>query len=196
MRIKWIPGHCGVQGNELADMCTRDEAERVENLRAREGKEDVTRQRQGAISITFIKAQARIRANKEWKKMIARLNSRRGYTTVRKPRDRIPGIPLELQEVPKELASRFFQLASGHAMIAPFLREKLGWIDSDVCWWCSSGRQTREHLFRECSAWAKGVRELWEEVGRVSGTCKENRSRHRGRKGFYLGRQEGGGTAS
>ena len=110
---------------------------------------------QGVISISCIKAQARIRANKEWEGVVARLNSSRGYTTFKKPRDRIPKIPLELQKVPKELASRFFQLASGRAMTAPFLKERLGWNDSDVCWWCSSGRQTREHLFMECLTWKK-----------------------------------------
>lgn len=33
------------------------------------------------------------------------------------------------------------------------------------------------------------IRELWEEVGRMSGMCRERRNRYRGRKGFYLGRQ-------
>ena len=66
IRVEWIPSHCGVQGNELADSCARDEATRAEKLRqAREERGDVTRQRQGMISISFIKAQARNTANKE-----------------------------------------------------------------------------------------------------------------------------------
>lgn len=48
---------------------------------------------------------------------------------------------------PKGLAARFYQLASGHGMTAPFLKERFGWVDPDTCWWC---RQTREHLFKEC----------------------------------------------
>ena len=78
--------------------------------------------------------------------------------------------PRELQRAPTELASRFFQLASGHAMIAPFLKEKFGWIRSDVCWWCESGRQTREHLFKECLAWKEEIRELWKEMGEATVT--------------------------
>ena len=81
--------------------------------------------------------------------MVARFDRKRGYATPRAPHDSIPKIPKELQKAPEKLASRFFQLASGHAMIAPFLKEKLGWIRSNICWWCESGRQTREHLFKE-----------------------------------------------
>ena len=86
------------------------------------------------ISMSFIKSQARKKANREWGRMVAELNRRRGYATLRRPQDSIPRIPRELQRTPKELASRFFQLASGHAIIVPFLKEKFGWIDSDICW--------------------------------------------------------------
>lgn len=34
-----------------------------------------------------------------------------------------------------------------HAMTAPSLKEKWGWIESDQCWWCDEGRQSREHLW-------------------------------------------------
>ena len=106
------------------------------------------------------------------------------------PEGRIPKISIALQKAPKELASRFFQLASGHAMIAPFLKEKFGWIESDSCWWCSSGRQTREHLFKECRAWKEEIKELWREVGRISKTDERAGNMYKGRKGFFLGWQE------
>ena len=35
------------------------------------------------------------------------------------------------------------------------LKDKWGWIDSDMCWWCSKGKQTRENLFEECLTWEK-----------------------------------------
>ena len=94
IRVEWVPGHCGVQGNELADSCARDEATRAEKLRhARDERGDVTRQRQGMISISFVKAQARKRANKEWGRMVASLNRMRGYVTLRRPYDRcIPAV--------------------------------------------------------------------------------------------------------
>jgi hypothetical protein len=41
---------------------------------------------------------------------------------------------------------------------------------SDNCWWCAEGkRQTREHLFKECSHWRQEIRELWRRVAKDVG---------------------------
>ena len=122
--------------------------------------------------MSFIKGQARKRANQEWGRIVAGLNRERGYATLRRPQDRIPRIPRGLQRAPKELASQFFQLASGHAMIAPFLKEKFGWVETDTCWRCGTGRQTREHLFKECLTWKEGIRKLMERGGGCNGYRK------------------------
>ena len=50
----------------------------------------------------------------------------------------------------------------------PFLKDRFGWVDSDLCWWCGSARQTREHLFKECITWKDDIRELWRKVGEAS----------------------------
>ena len=98
--------------------------------------------------MAFTKGQARKEANREWGMLVAQLNKERGYITLDKRSENIPRVPKALQKAPKRLASTFFQLASGHAMIAPFLKEKFGWMESDTCWWCGTGRQTREHLLK------------------------------------------------
>ena len=74
-------------------------------------------------------------------------------------------------------------------MIAPFLKEKWGWVDSDRCWWCNGGRQSRDHLFKECATWNKEIKELWKEVGKISGRRKEGKDDRDGgplksRRGF------------
>ena len=104
-----------------------------------------------------------------------------------------PRIRGPLRRVEKRVASVFFQLLSGHAMIAPFLKEKWGWIDSDKCWWCNGGRQSRDHLFKDCTTWKKEITELWNEVGRISGKRGKEDQREDGRgnpfksrKGFGL----------
>ena len=76
-------------------------------------------------------------------------------------------------------------------MIAPFLKEKFGWVDSDICWWCSKGRQTREHLFKECSAWKQEIRKLWREVEEIAGDQEKEfgGGTYKGRKGLRLGSQ-------
>ena len=75
-------------------------------------------------------------------------------------------------------------------MIALFLKEKFGWVESDGCWWCGGGRQSREHLFIECRTWRDEIRKLWTEVGEISraevGT-KLVDGIYKGRKGFCFG---------
>ena len=90
-------------------------------------------------------------------------------------------------------------------MIAPFLKDKFGWVDSDICWWCTRGKQTREHLFKECSAWREEIKELWKEIGEAPRGPAETVKRriYRGRKGFGInvqgwngGRTRGPGNTS
>ena len=67
--------------------------------------------------------------------------------------------------------------------------------DSDICWWCSKGRQTREHLFKECSAWKEEIKKLWKEVGEATAE-KSNwrkKSRYKGTKGCGITIGRGGG---
>ena len=54
-------------------------------------------------------------------------------------------------------------------MIAPFLKERWEWTDSDVCWFCKKGGQSGDHLFKDCMTWKRRIRGLWKEVGRISG---------------------------
>ena len=80
-------------------------------------------------------------------------------------------------------------------MIAPFLKEKFGWVSSDQCWWCSCDRQTREHLFKECRAWKEEIRELWKRVGEISEVSEEGKERAVG-KGYKKRRKKGFGFIS
>ena len=70
---------------------------------------------------------------------------------------------------PKVVAGRFYQLIGGHAMMAPFRKEKWGWIESDQFRWCHRGRQSRERLFDECKRRKGVINRLWEEVGNILG---------------------------
>ena len=70
----------------------------------------------------------------------------------------------ELRAVRKELAGHFYQLQSGHAATAPYLK-RIGQVRSDRCWWCNSGqRQSRYHLFFRCRRWRAEIREMWQKV--------------------------------
>ena len=69
------------------------------------------------------------------------------------------------------------------------LKERFGWMESDGCWWCGGGRQTREHLFKECRALEDEIRSLWKEVEEISGDIRVRSGGeiYKGRKGFCFG---------
>ena len=98
-----------------------------------------------------------------------------------------PRIRPRLRAVGKGIVAKYFQLLSGHAMIAPFLRDRWRWTDTDKCWWREKERQTREHLFKECETWKDEIRKLWRTVGDASGKRREEKGLDRpfrSRKGF------------
>ena len=50
---------------------------------------------------------------------------------------------------------------------------------------CEKGRQSREHLFKECTTWTKEIRKLWTAAGEASGGRKETKENsYKSRKGF------------
>ena len=60
----------------------------------------------------------------------------------------------------KELASRFYQLKTGHCRT----RQYLHWTKARPtaqCWWCRCPRQTRDHLLKECPRWKEQQKTLW-----------------------------------
>ena len=74
------------------------------------------------------------------------------------------------------MASRFFQLLSGHAAIGPYPADVTKTTRSDKCWRCNSGeRQSRHHLFIKCRAWQAQINELWKSVGKVEAPASADR---------------------
>ena len=70
------------------------------------------------------------------------------------------------------MASRFYQLRTGHALIGAYLK-KIG-----TCWWCDPGvKQSREHLFKSCKKWKSQQAIVWAEVRRKT-KKRKGRSRY------------------
>jgi hypothetical protein len=160
LTLRWVPGHAEVEGNEVADEMAKEAA-----LSGFHGDSE-SRSIEKRITMAYLKRQAteaKSRGTKGWIK--ERTDVRRAYI----PRKKI-GFRKELKGERKSVASRYYQLLTGHALIAPFLKNKLRKTDSDLCWWCEDGKkQTREHLFKECKRWKTESNVLWKEVGKKLG---------------------------
>jgi len=71
----------------------------------------------------------------------------------------------------KRLASRFYQIKTGHCLTGQYLN----WVKNGTtpqCWWCRYPRQTRDHLFKECPEWKAQQKILWAEVRKETGRWK------------------------
>ena len=139
--IRWTLAHRGVEGNEQADQRAK-EAAALPPLRT------TTRHH----SLAFLRQRATERATDMWRGDIGSRNSGRRAFLLPMAASR-PSIRPQLRLATNRVAARFIQLLSGHAMIAPLVRERWRWTESDICWWCGKGRQSREHLPKECAAW-------------------------------------------
>jgi len=63
----------------------------------------------------------------------------------------------------KRLASRFYQMKTGHCLTGQYL----AWTTrrpGTTCWWCQYKIQTREHLFKNCPQWKSQQKTLWATV--------------------------------
>ena len=121
----------GIEGNERADARAK---------RAAEGREDMAQSAymmEASLShLTRKTTEARAEATTEWIRMHS--GHRRRYRPPKGGKMR-----KALNRTRKEVASRFYQLLSGHAAVAEHLK-RIGQASSNRCFWCGSGEiQTR-----------------------------------------------------
>jgi ribonuclease HI len=151
--FRWIPGHKGIEGNEVADQWAKQAAgaSGAEHLPA--GEESITTLAHVARGITEAK----------WQQHLAWVKERcRGtYYYVLQERQRADPVAFSAK---KAIASRFYQLRMCKAHTGPHLGT-IGEAADDKCWWCGSGAsQTREHLFKHCRQWKDQRITMWRAV--------------------------------
>jgi hypothetical protein len=74
----------------------------------------------------------------------------------------------------KRLASRFYQMKTGHCLTGQYLNWRKS-RPSAQCWWCPYRIQTREHVFKfkNCPEWKAQRKTLWVEVRKETGRGKD-----------------------
>jgi len=95
---------------------------------------------------------------KDWaRKQLARTGNRK-Y----RPREKLKPDPT-VAKANKRLASRFYQMKTGHCLTGQYLAWTTRRPDA-TCWWCQYSIQTREHLFKNCPQWRCQQKTLWTTV--------------------------------
>jgi len=156
IEIRWCPAHKGVPGNEKADEWAKAAAEKPDGR----GGERLPR------SLAHIKREISEKKWAEARQWAGGRVTRKKYKmpAKQKPDGTVAGSS-------KRLASRFYQLKTGHCLTG----QHLNWTKNrptPQCWWCASETQTRDHLFKECAEWRDQQKILWAEVKKETGRWK------------------------
>jgi hypothetical protein len=176
VEYRWVPGHAGIEGNEVADGKAK-EAAKLQHISARaEGRSsaqaamDPTRESPTVASrpeaynttIAFLKrrvTEAKWRDSARWIK--DRVDRQRMRTYILSQRQTPDPLPAHTR---KGIATRFYQLKTGHALIGTYLHWRTLRADN-ICWWCAENTpQNLHHLFKRCPRWQDQQRTLWRDV--------------------------------
>jgi len=159
IEIRWCPAHKGIAGNEKADEWAKMAAEKP-----------------GTRGVEYLAPLPRSLANlkreiseKKWAEARAWAGGRTSKAKYRMPKSQKPeGV---VASTTKRLASRFYQLKTGHARTGQYLQWAKARPTAE-CWWCGHHAQTREHLFKVCPEWKGQQKILWAEVSKETGRWK------------------------
>jgi ribonuclease HI len=129
----WVPGHCEIAGNEIADQIAKD----------------ATTQTPYAYKISLAHLGRVIKAlgPRSWKEYLSSLEATKNPNSYRALYTLAPKLRLAPYKVPREVISAFYQLKLGHGYTRHYLH-KLGHVPSYKCK-CGQ-RETPRHLLLKC----------------------------------------------
>jgi len=170
IEIRWCPAHKGVAGNEKADEWAKTAAGEP-NTRGVERPSSLgrTEARVAPLPQSLANLKRGI-SEKKWAEARQWAGGRTSKKKYQLPKCQRPDGTVAGST--KRLASRFYQLKTGHCLTGQYLN----WTKSrptPQCWWCRYRTQTRDHLFKECPEWKSQQKILWAEVKKETGKWKD-----------------------
>jgi len=157
IEIRWYPAHKGVISNEKADEWAKVAAEQAG------GHRPIPR------SLASLNREI---LEKKWAEARQWAGGRTSKKKYRLPVSQRPNGTVAGST--KRLASRFYQLKTGHHLT----RQYLNWTKSrpiTQCWWCRYRTQTWDHLFKECLEWKPQQKILLAVPNKETGSLWKNR---------------------
>ncbi|KAJ5527903.1 hypothetical protein N7513_012062 [Penicillium frequentans] len=155
--IQWVPGHVGIEGNERADEAAKLAARRP----ARQLDENP------GISLAFVHRSCTENTRDRKQAWLARALAKRARNQQRAYRpNRGWRMDPVASQATKPLATRYFQLKSGHAAIGAHLHH-IHARESPACNQGDAPAQTVHHALFECRAWKRqehSSTERWTEL--------------------------------
>ena len=146
--IQWVPGHAGVEGNERADQAAKQAANKPPGRGSKE------------ISLAFAQRARTEAITVQKQRWLARKLSQQSQRY--RPQRNWQLDPL-VAAAPKHLASRYFQLKSGHAATGTYLHQIQAREDA-TCQGCGSSKETVHHFLFECRQWRHQRNRLYKDL--------------------------------
>jgi len=155
VEYRWVPAHKGIEGNKEADQqATKAVYKHCGSYTEKQNPLlflDYVSFSHVSRRLTEVKWEG---SKEETKEMGKKSKHSHQYDLVKR------GGNSAVMGAKKTIAARFYQLKSGHALIAKYLLRIRKRRDMK-CWWCGHEYQTRDHLFKWCKRWKREQRRLW-----------------------------------